>query len=62
MSVLDSIVVNTKKIKAEKYVAMSDEERGEYRVIRVVPPSLHDNDDFGSIEVKLKRPIYEVIL
>lgn len=61
MVTLNTITNRTKKISAEKFASMSDKDRSELTVVRILPPSLTGRNDFGKIEVKNKQPVYEVI-
>lgn len=60
MVTLNTVLNRTKKISAEKFAKMSKQERAGLSVVRILPPSLSNDDDFGKIEVRSNQPVYEV--
>lgn len=60
MVTLDAISNKIRKIKAEDFAKMSESDRSDYTVVRIHPPGLSNSHDFGFIEVKRKKPVYEV--
>lgn len=60
MVTLNAFSNKTKKLHAEKFAVMSESERSNYSVVRIHPPKLSGSMDFGFVEVKSKKPVYEV--
>lgn len=60
MVTLNAIKSQTRKISAESFAKMSKKERSELTVVKIVPPSFKNNNDFGKIEVKINHPSYVV--
>ena len=59
-AVLDTISLKIKIMTPKQFVAMKDSEKRNIERVKIVPPKFGRSDDFGSIEVELKDPIYEV--
>ena len=59
MKPLDMVRYDKKVISAPSFANLSPEEKAGIKSTRILPPRLGSND-FGSIEVTLKVPVYAI--
>lgn len=54
--------VTTERLTLEEFMERRTQQPQTIKRARIVPPSLTDDDDYGSFVVELKTPRYEVEL
>lgn len=52
----------TERISAQEYLSRRAKNPRSVRNARIVPPSLDDDDDYGSFIIERRAPLYEVDL
>lgn len=62
MATLNAVSNKTQVVSIEKLTAMSKDERSKVSVVKIIPPSLGNNNDFGKVVIKRDHQTYEVAL
>lgn len=63
MNTIEMTKKNTEIFTIERYMSLTDSERKNFHLIKIIPPRFDNThkDDFGRVLVRRKTPVYESI-
>lgn len=60
MKTFNARLVRRERLTPEEYLNRRAKDPKSLKRVRIIPPSLTDDDDYGSFEIEKDTPLYEV--